>query len=216
MDDKIEELKKKVAALERELNKDKGKNVENSQRPEREKFVPMKILLAWKAPSRVFVLRDKAWFLKIASLALLFILFFAFLQDFIVILVICIIVLVLFLLASIPPDKVEHEITTKGIKSIGTLYNWKDLRSFFLAEKLGSKIVYIKTKIRFPSQLMMIIKAKDEMKTVKLLMEKLDFEEYKEKQGWLSKISEGEIVIPDKYLKAFKRENREGKNQEKD
>ena len=208
MDTKIRELKEKIAKLEREVESAKKRDRKEKDVEKKEKFVPLKILLRWTAPSRVFVPRDKAWFLKVATVALLFILFFAFLQDFIVILVICIVVLIAFLLASIPPDKVEHQITSRGIRSMDKLYKWKDLTEFWIAERLGHKILYIETKLGFPTRLMMIFKSKDEMKVVSLLLEKIDLKESDRKQSWLSRLSDGEMVNPDKYLKSFKRQRK--------
>jgi hypothetical protein len=206
MDKKINELQKKIAKLEKELERGKKEEKgDGKEKKEKKTFIPMKILYSWEAPSRIFVPRDKAWFLKVAAVALLFVLFFAFLQDFIVILVICVMVLVTFLLASIPPDKVEHQITSKGIISIDVLYRWKDLKDFWVAEKFGYKVVYIKTKIEFPSRLMLVIKAKEEMKIVGLLLDKLEFAEYSKKQDWLSKVADGTMINPERYLKSLKR-----------
>lgn len=209
MDKKIAELKEEISKLERELEKDKkGEKRKEGQETKEERRVPLKILYAWKSPSRVFVPRDKVWFLKIATIALLCILFFAFLQDFVVILVICVIVLIAFLLASVPPDKVDHQITTRGIMSIDKMYEWKELRDFWVAKKLGHKILYIRTKLPFPTRLMMLIKGREEIKIIRHLLKYIDFGEYKEKQGWLSKLSEGEMINPDKYLKLFKRKEK--------
>ena len=211
MDPKIKELREKIAKLEREIKKStKRKDTKKRKSARGEdvsvgKYVPLRIHYTWKSPARIFVPRDRVWFLKIATLALLFILIFAFLQDFLVILVICIFALITFLLASVPPNRVEHQITTKGIKSIGTLYRWKDLRDFWVAEKFGQRIVYVTTKLGFPTRLVMLIKKRDEMTIVKLLLRYLDFKDYEEKQGWISKLSDGETIDPDKYLKAFRR-----------
>ncbi|MFC1780482.1 hypothetical protein ACFLY9_02200 [Patescibacteria group bacterium] len=203
MDPKIDDLKKKIADLEKEIgNVKNGK--EKEVRKEPEKFIPLKILFKWSAAERVYVQRDKPWFLKIAVIALLLILFFAFLQDFMVILVICIIVLIAFLLGSIPPRKVEHKISNKGIESIDKLYKWDELKDFWIAEKGGSRILYVTSKLRFPSRLVMLIGIKDEETIVKLLGEKIDYREFEEKQGWITKATDGEMVNPVKYSHLFK------------
>ena len=200
MDPKIAELKKKIDKLEKEI---KGAR-KNTKAVKKTKFIPLKILYKWQAPTRVFIQRDKPWFLKIAIVALLLILFFAFLQDFVVILVICVVVLISFLLGSIPPRPVEHQILNKGVKSIDTMYKWKELKNFWVAEKSGYKILYITTKFNFPPRIIMLIGRKSELPVVKLLGKHLDYKEYEEKQGFISKLSDGEMINPQNYAHLFK------------
>src|SRR4030042_3800324 len=117
-EDRLNELKKKISQLENEIEKVEKKDKDVKVKNVKKGFIAEKILYKWKSPSRVFKKRDKAWFLKIALVALIFILFFAFLMDLIVIVVICVMVLMAFLLGSIPPGVVEHEITNKGVRSM--------------------------------------------------------------------------------------------------
>jgi hypothetical protein len=201
MDPKIQELKIKISELEKEIKQSQ----KGSERLKQiDTYEPEKTIFEWQSLSRVFKQRDKVWFLKVSIIALLFILFFAFLQDFIVIIVICVIVLISFLLGSIPPTTVKHKITNKGIFSINDLYKWKDLKKFYLAEKIGQKILYIETKIPFVSRLVILINNNEEFRIVKLLSEKLDYKEIEGKQGWISKISDGDFVEPKRYLHIVK------------
>lgn len=198
-DARIKELKQKIEKLEREIHKTKGEEV--TEKKHVVKFVPLKTLYKWEAPSRIYVERNRLWFLKIAVVALLLILLFAFLQDLMVILVICIAVLVIYLLGSIPPRIALHEINNKGIDSIGQLYKWEDLKDFWVALKLGKKVVYVSTKLRFPSRLVMLVRPKDEPRVVRLLFTFLKYKEFKEKQGWLTKRADGVMIDPERYLK---------------
>lgn len=208
MDPKIKELQKRIKELEKEMKQTKqtkaGKGKKTLKKV-RKRLVPQKVLHSWKAPAIVFIQRKKAWFLKVSIVALLLILFFAFLQDFIVILVICVIVLIAFLLASIPPQEVEHKVTSRGIKSIGDLYKWKDLSKFWVAERYNQKVIYVHTKLRYPSRIVMIVGKKDELKVVKLLLEQLDYKELDKKQGLLSRVSDGEILDQEHYISLLKK-----------
>ncbi len=196
MDPKIKELKEKIAELEKEVHMSRK---EKSKAKKIETYVPEKILISWQSLARIYIQRDKAWFLKVAIVALLFILYFAFLQDFIVILVVCVAVLISFLLGTIPPHKVTHKITNKGIFSIDQLYKWKDLKTFYIAEKSGYRILYVFTKIPLSTRLVILIHRKDEKNIVKLLASHLKYHELEDKQGWLSKMTYGESVQPDNY-----------------
>jgi hypothetical protein len=211
MDKKIKELQKRIKELEKEMKQTKAGKGKKILKKVRKKLVPQKVLYSWKAPAIVFVQREKAWFLKVSIVALLLILFFAFLQDFIVILVICMTVLITFLLASIPPQEVDHKVTNKGIKSIGDLYKWKDLSKFWVAEKYNQKIVYVHTKLRYPSRIVMIVSKEDELKVVKLLLEQMDYKELDKKQGLLSRISDGEMVDQEHYISLLRKRKGKGK-----
>lgn len=205
MDKKIEELQKKIEELEKEIEK-RGDTKDEPEKVvvvKQEKYEPLKILYEWISPQRPFVKRNKAWFLKVTFLALIFILLAAMLQDFMIILVICVVVLVVFLLGSIPPGAVKHQITNKGIRSIGTLYKLGELKQFWVAEKNGQKIVYVDTSLTIPSRLVMLVSRKDEMTVVKQLSRFLDYKEPPEKQGWLSKLSDGVFVSPRRYRHLF-------------
>ncbi|MBU0976650.1 MAG: hypothetical protein ABIE03_05800 [Patescibacteria group bacterium] len=213
MDPKIEELKRKISELEKKLD---GNEIipKNKVKPS-ESFAPTKTFLKWKSPSRVFIQRDKLWYLKVATIALLLILFFAFLQDFIVILVICIIVLIAFLLASIPPEQVSHSITSKGINTIDRLYKWAELKHFRINKKEKYLIVNIKTSLKFPPRLEILIDPKDEEKVVRLVGNRLEYEEVDAKQGWLSKMTDGEVIQPKKYYKLFVKSSSKKKSEKK-
>jgi len=194
--EKIDDLKKRIAELEKEIQKSETTKKKDKKT---KAFIPERTLISWNSPSRVFIQRDKVWFLKIAIISLLFILFFAFLQDIIVILVICVVVLISFLLGSIPPNTVTHKITNKGIFSIDQLYKWKDLKSFQIANKSGNRLLYVNTKVPFAKKIMIIIHRKDEKQIVKALAKHINYFELDEKQGKLSKIIYGEFIDPKKY-----------------
>lgn len=211
MDKKISELQKKIENLEKQIEGTKLREEKADRlRPEGERprsFEPLKVFYEWSAPQRVFVKRDKEWFLKTSFVALIFILISAMLQEPVIILVICVLVLIAFLLASIPPHMVKHQISNKGIKSIGTMYKEDELKEFWVAEKLGHLVVYVQTTLRIPSRLVLLISSKDEMKVVKELSRLLPYKDFPEKQGKITKLSEGVMVHPKRYLKLFKTNN---------
>lgn len=212
MDEKIDELKKKITELEKQVEQESKKKKEKKKKknPKKEikkkghnKYQPLEIYYSWESPSRTYEKKDKPWFLKVAIAALLLILFFAFLQDFIVILVICVIVLILFLLSSIPPNTVKHVISNKWIKTIETKYKWKELKDFWVAVKNNQTIVYIGTKLKFPPRLLLIINKENEEKVIQLLGKYLEYKEFDKKQGWVSRTTDGIMINPKKYDHLF-------------
>jgi len=208
MSSNINGLKRRIAELEKQVQVTKSGEETTKREKKQKSFIPLQVLYSWSAPERVFVQRDKPWFLKISAVALFFILVAAFLQDFFIILVICIFVLVVFLLASIPPQKIEHGITNKGIRSFDVLYKWGDLKEFWITKKFGQKVVNVNTKMKFPARLIMLIHKAEEKTIVKLLGDRLDYIAIEEKKGWLSKISDGEVIDPSMYEGLFKRKKK--------
>ena len=213
MNKKVDELKKKIEELEQEIKsvKDEGKS---KKKRNKKKIVPLETLYSWESMARPYVKRGRAWFLSIATVALILILFFAFLQDIMVILVICVAVFIVYLLGSVPPGKVKHSITNKGIKTVGRLFKWEELQNFWLAEKFGSQIVYAETASRFPSRVVMLVDKEQELKVVSLIADHLEYKEYEEKQGWISKKSDGIMQKPSKYVDLLSEEE-DKKNKKK-
>lgn len=198
MDKKEVDLKNKIADLEREI--EKVKSGEGKKKAKKiENLAPQEVLYSWTALSRVFVERDKKWFLVISFFALLLILFFAFLQDIMIILVICTSVLILFLLASIKPGEVNHLISNKGLDSIEEHYKWENLKEFWVSEKFNQKVMHVSTNIHFPSELVLLLGRNDELKVVDLMANFLPYKEYNPKEGWLTKITDGLMVNPEHY-----------------
>ena len=202
MDKKVAELQKKIAELENEIKQVKG--VVEKPVPLKEKqIIPSKTLYSWIAPSRVFIQRNRAWFLTVSFFALIFILLFAFLQDMMMIVVVCMMVLILFLLASVKPGEVEHKITNKGIKSIEQMFKWSELKEFWVTEKSGHKLLFVTTNLRFPAKLVMLLAEHEEQKVVSLIGDYLPYKDYPEKEGWLTKLSDGKMIKPEKYVSKF-------------
>lgn len=199
MDKKIDELRKKIDELEKELARNSKEKRETKTLVVRSDFAPLEVLYKWKSPQRIFIKRDKAWFLKVTIIALLLILLAAFLQDFVVIVVIAVFVLLYFLLATIPPSEVEHEITSRGIRSMGTLYTYNHLHEFWVSERLGQKIVFVKTDMPVPSKLMLLVRRSDERTVVEKLGAFLDYRRFEKKQGWLSKATDGTYISGKRY-----------------
>jgi hypothetical protein len=155
-----------------------AQNTENNQKNEEKKGIrTLKTLLEWSAPSRVFKKRDKEYFTTIASIAVLIAIILLFFKEWLLIMVIVAMVFVTYVMATVPPEQVEHQITTLGIKTGGKNYDWEDLKRFWLSEKHNQKILYIDTKIRFPKRLILLLGETNEAEVKKMLSDYLSYEE---------------------------------------
>ncbi len=124
--------------------------------PEIQQPIPEKELLTWRAPSRLFKRRTREFYTTVAALVFLLsvILFFA--KEFLLIGVILAIGFVSYVMASVPPESVEHTITNKGIRTDNKLFEWETLGRFWWQEKWRQTYASIETPGRVPSILILL------------------------------------------------------------
>jgi len=144
------------------------------------KPVKMQSLLKWTAPERPFKKRDKEFFTTVAAIAVLLAIIFLFIKEWMAIGVIASLVFVGYVLATVEPEKTEHEITTRGVVTGGRLYKWEELRGFWFSEKWKSQLLNIDTNIRFPGRLMMLLSTAKQTEIKKILEKYVQFEEPEE------------------------------------
>lgn len=142
--DKVVQLEKKIADLESQLGNKSSNEL-------------IKTLYKWDAPERVFVARTKDWFLKVSMIFLFIILFLAFMGEIILIILAISLVFLIFIMATVPPESVAHEITTKGLKVSGKFYKWSALDSFWFTKKYDFVLLNIDTNLSMPSRLILLL-----------------------------------------------------------
>jgi hypothetical protein len=138
---------------------------------------PLRTLLTWTSPARPFKKRDKEFFRTIASLLILVVIILFFAQQFMLILAVLATAFLAYVLNTVPPENVEHQITTQGVVTAGHNYEWKNLKHFFFSKKHNSDILNVATKQNFPSLLMLLIEEKDKDQIKEMLKKYLLFKE---------------------------------------
>jgi len=141
---------------------------------------PITTLFTWKAPARPFVKRNREFYTTIGAILFLVCIILLFLKEFLFILVLAAFSFLGYMVSTVAPDEVEHEITNYGVKSMGKLYYWDQLGSFWFEEKFRSNVMYIENYVGFPTRLMLLLE-KTEKEKVKALMKKYLVEERPEK-----------------------------------
>lgn len=136
-----------------------------------------KKLFEWSAPIRPFKKREREYYTTIASIAFLIIVILAFLREFLLIAVVIAFAFVSYVLAAIPPEKVKHQLTSRGIRSADKLYRWGELRRYWITEKFGQKMVIVQTSMLFPGQLLLLLGGASENHIRKLFNERLPYDE---------------------------------------
>ncbi|MFH0863754.1 MAG: hypothetical protein V1858_01530 [Candidatus Gottesmanbacteria bacterium] len=142
------------------------------------------LLLSWKSPSRPFKKREKEFFRTIGAIVFLLAVILIFIKEFLLIGAIIALAFVAYVLATVPPEEVEHQITTNGIDSTGHFYKWEELINFWFGNKWGLPILYVQTKTRFPGRLVILTSGQDQTKIKEILIKYLTFKEKPEK-NWM-------------------------------
>lgn len=149
----------------------------------------VKELLVWRSPARVFVARDKKWFTNVFLIVLILSVILVFMREFITISVLLAITFLSYVLATVPPDEIEHKITNKGVTTAGHSYFWEELRDFWFSKKYGRDIVNIDTKKGFPGRLIILLQGHSQEKVKEILSKYLTFQE-KPELSWMEKTTE--------------------------
>jgi len=147
----------------------------------------LKTLLEWKAPARPFKKRSKEFFSTVLTIAALIVIILVFLKEWFAILAVAAFVFFVFVSGKIPPEEVEHKITTRGIVTGGKEFRWEQLGRFWFEEKYGQKILCVEN-FTTPRILMMLVGQTEEEKLKKILSDYLPQEA--PPKTWMDKASQ--------------------------
>lgn len=144
--------------------------------PEPVKPMELKTLLVWKAPVRPFKKRDREYYTTIAAIVFLLAVILLFLKEWLLIAVMVALMFVAYVLATVAPESVEHELTTRGIMTGGKLYKWEDMLRFWFSKKWHDTILHLDTKLKFPGRLMLLLGDQDETKVKEIIGQRVQYE----------------------------------------
>ncbi|MBI2596644.1 hypothetical protein HYW41_00610 [Candidatus Daviesbacteria bacterium] len=150
----------------------------------------IKTLLAWDAPARPFRKKDRSFYTTLAIIVILLVLILLLAREFLLIGAILSVAFVTYVLAFVPPHRINYRISTQGVTIGDDFYFWHFLSFFWFKEKEGHRVVHIQTRFNFPAQLIIVLEEVDEEKIKKILSRFLPFYE-KPYRTWMEKWSEG-------------------------
>jgi hypothetical protein len=138
---------------------------------------PLKTLLSWEAPVRVFKKREREYFTTIAAIVFLLIIILLFIEEWMLIILIIALTFLAYIMATVEPPKVDHKVTNRGIITGGRRYNWSELGRFWFEKKWDQTVLHIESMVQFPSQLMLLLGKTNQDQVKKILSQYLLFEE---------------------------------------
>lgn len=145
-----------------------------------EKLGEKKTLHKWQAPLRTPL---KAFGGKLSKnliiIGVVVALFLLLIGEIPIILVFASIIFIGYVLAATPPETVEYELTTHGIKYIDRFYYWNELGAFFFTEKPteGAKYIILNIQIKdsVPARLFITVLPEDKEKVKEICNRYLPF-----------------------------------------
>lgn len=135
------------------------------------------ILVSWVSPSRLYKKRNREYYTTILSIIFLLAVILLLLKEFLLIGVIIAFGFLSYVLASVPPENVNHQITSKGVRTDDKLYTWEELNNFWLNKKWDQETLIIRTKKPFPGHLLLVIDPQNREKILESIGEKLELEQ---------------------------------------
>ncbi len=133
---------------------------------------PKKTLMNWRAPSRPFKKRDTQYYFTVISIVILISLILFFAGQFLTIAVVIALGFLAYVMSSVPPQNVDYEISTYGIKIADELYYWEEMGRFWFDDKYDQEILNIEV-IRFPGRLTILFSSRQKDEIEDLLSEVL-------------------------------------------
>ncbi len=213
---RLQKIRKKITNLNKEAKEAKKQilrekvmtdtvSIPKSGQPDNTTVIPAPKVVQkikkyeWTAPIRIKYSFDMRTFFVITAISLVFSLYLAVLgQDkYLLILVILALLFLIYAGGVLPPVKVTHTITGRGIDTMGKSFDWNELSNFRFTKKHDAYIMYIATKRQYPAELLLIV-PKDELKTIyKLLEDKLLYKVANKQSKWDRLIYGTEIPLED-------------------
>lgn len=115
-----------------------------------------KVLLEWSSPLRPFKPLNKDNFKRLVIWSIVLGLILIFFKEFALTLTIFALLFFSYVMGTVPPQVVNHRISTSGVSSVGHTYLWRELRDFYFTQRLGMTMLVLETAVR-PQRLNLVL-----------------------------------------------------------
>ncbi len=137
----------------------------------------LKTLLEWQALARPFKVRSREYFSTILAIAFLLIVIAFFLKEWFLIMVIVALVFVHYVMSTVKPEKISHQITNRGVVTGEKTYLWSELSRFWFTGSGDEAILHLQKNDRFPKVLLLLLGETDKKQVQAILADHLTLEE---------------------------------------
>lgn len=133
-------------------------------------------LFGWNAPARPFKRRNRQFWVTIIAIAAMagLVLFFA--EGYMPVILIIALIFLFYVMNTVEPEEIKHEITNKGIKTGGKITGWEVLSRFWFSRRFDSTLLIFEMKV-LPGRMEMVVSEADKEKIRKAISAYLPEEE---------------------------------------
>ena len=149
---------------------------------------PLKVLLTWRSPSRLFKRLSRERFATIGAIVFLVGIILIFLKEWFLIAVIIALAFFSYILSQVKPEEVEHQITNRGIVTGGKTYIWEQLLRFWFEGEENQMVLLIDGLERMPFRLLLLLGEQKKETVQKILASYLP--EEKPEKTWIDRAGE--------------------------
>ena len=145
---------------------------------------PFKKLYSWSSPERLWVKKDRAWYVSYSLFFIVLIAFLALLGELLLILTVLAFVLLWFVQGATPAQTIEHTITSLGIRTFDTFYRWQNIKHFWFSKKGNITLLNLETfedkNPDFVKRISLLLTERQDEEIFKILISFLDYGDKKE------------------------------------
>ncbi len=166
---------------------------------------PFTKLFTWESPERMWSPKTKQWYVSYSFFFVVIIGLLALVSEYVLIVAVVAFVFLWFIQGAIPPQIVEHTITTLGIRSFNKLFRWRNIKHFWFSEKENTKFLNLEVaedeNPNYVKRVSLIVNDGDDKEIFKILIQYLDYGE-REEIGFnpLMRLIHGRHVEVSEYL----------------
>jgi hypothetical protein len=124
---------------------------------------PEKELFAWTAAARPFKRRDREFWVSVIAIAAVVSLVLFLVEGFMPVVLIISLVFLFYVLNTVEPEKINYQITTRGVKFAGRQTPWEVIGRHWFTRRYDSQILVLELGV-LPGRLEMVIDPGDKEK----------------------------------------------------
>jgi len=106
---------------------------------------PERVIFSWQAPARPFQRRTRQFYVTTFAMAGIVSLIIFLAEGLIPVILIISLVFLYYILSTVEPERVEYQITNKGIKIAGKRTEWQLMNRFWFANRFNHRLLVIET-----------------------------------------------------------------------
>lgn len=119
---------------------------------------PSKTLFEWEVQERIFKEKSREFYRRLAVIVIFFSLLAVIIKDIPLVLILGLSFFAVYVFHTIPPRKVVHKITDRGIDYASDyLYTWDELKNYWIEEKDGYKLLISDTVNPLPGRITLLL-----------------------------------------------------------